>query len=122
MSTVMLVPTGAGVGLTTVLLGLERAFDTQGLDVIFYTPISQDRHTRHKTKTALEELTERKQNSHNQKIALSHAETLLSEGKKDQLLEEIIANYEEISGLAEIVIVQGLISQQRISLCCQVEL
>jgi len=110
MKTLMLVPTGVGVGLTTVTLGLERALDSYGIKALFFKPISQDRHIKQKGKTALEALTENKKISGLQQIGLSYAEKILSEGKKDQLLEEIIANFEYVAKNAEVIIVQGLIS------------
>lgn len=106
----MLVPTGVGVGLTTVILGLERALDTQGLKVHFFKPIAQDRHIRQKGKTVLESLTDNHTVDGVGQLSATYAEKLLSEGKKDQLLEEIIANYEKIAAESEVIIVHGLIS------------
>lgn len=110
MKTLMLVPTGVGVGLTTVILGLERALDAQGLKVHFFKPIAQDRHIRQKGKTVLESLTDNHTVDGVGQLSVEYAEKLLSEGKKDQLLEEIIANYEKIAAKSEIIIVHGLIS------------
>ncbi|MAZ39508.1 MAG: phosphate acetyltransferase [Legionellales bacterium] len=106
----MLVPTGVGVGLTTVALGLERAFDSQGIKTVFFKPIAQDRHIKQQTKTTLETLTDSEKAIQLKQVELSNAEKLLSEGKKDQLLEDIIANFETVARDAEVVIVQGLIS------------
>ena len=110
MKTLMLVPTGVGVGLTTVTLGLERAFDSQGIKALFFKPVAQDRHLKQKNQTVLETLTESEKAVQLKQVALSYAEKLLSEGKKDQLLEDIIANFEKVAKDAEVVIVQGLIS------------
>ncbi len=41
MKTLLLVPTEAGVGLTTICLGLLHALDQQGLRVAFCKPVGQ---------------------------------------------------------------------------------
>jgi phosphate acetyltransferase len=90
----MLVPTSLGVGLITISLGLERAIANQGIRVALFKPVAIE-------KTALTTLTG---------IVISRVEHLLSIGRLDELLEEIIAAYERISANVDVVVVQGLIS------------
>ena len=41
--TIMLVPISAGVGLTSVSLGVLRAMERKGVNVAFFKPIAQPR-------------------------------------------------------------------------------
>lgn len=41
--TIMLIPTSAGVGLTSVSMGVLRAMERKGVKVSFYKPIAQPR-------------------------------------------------------------------------------
>ncbi|MBJ4011286.1 AAA family ATPase, partial [Salmonella enterica subsp. enterica serovar Kentucky] len=41
--TIMLIPTSAGVGLTSVSMGVLRAMERKGVKVSFYKPICQPR-------------------------------------------------------------------------------
>ena len=41
--TIMLIPTSAGVGLTSVSMGVLRAMERKGVSVSFYKPIAQPR-------------------------------------------------------------------------------
>lgn len=41
--TIMLIPISAGVGLTSVSMGLLRAMERKGVSVSFYKPIAQPR-------------------------------------------------------------------------------
>lgn len=88
--TLMLVPTSLGVGLITVGLGLERAIANQGIRVALFKPITTD-------STAAG-------------ITIQRVENLLSNGRLDELLEDIVAAYEKISANVDVVLVQGLIS------------
>lgn len=88
--TLMLVPTSPGVGLISVAMGLERAIANQGIRVKLFKPITA----------------QAKQGG----IAIQRVESLLSEGRQDELLEEIIAAYEALSANVDVVVVQGLIS------------
>ncbi|MFT7683920.1 MAG: phosphate acetyltransferase, partial [Moritella dasanensis] len=39
----MLIPVGVGVGVTSVSLGMVRAFERNGLNVNFFKPVAQPR-------------------------------------------------------------------------------
>ena len=70
--TLMLVPTNVGVGLTSVVDGLMRAIENQGLRVLLYTPTIQ-----HQVRTDAPE--------DNMAISIKRLEALLSEGRSDEL-------------------------------------
>ena len=42
--TIMVVPVGAGVGLTSISLGVIRAMQRKGVRIAFFKPIAQPRH------------------------------------------------------------------------------
>lgn len=92
--TIMLIPTGTSVGLTSVSLGVIRAMERKGVRLSVFKPIAQPRsggdapdqtttivRASSSTTTAAEPL------------KMSHVESLLSSNQKDVLMEEIIANY-----------------------------
>jgi len=112
--TLLIVPTSIGVGLTTVALGLTRAFDTQGLRVNFFCPIAQ--HLADIPTTSPEPattlITNHAQIEPPPPIEIDRVERLLSEGRRDDLLEEVVAIYQFCSTDADILIIRGLISTQ----------
>lgn len=107
--TLFIAPTGRGAGLTSVSLGLVRALDRMGLRVHFLKPIAQpiddeegpERSTyfiRHTTSLIPPD-----------PIPLEQAQLLLSEGDQDQLMEEIVARYQEVAKDADVVVVEGMV-------------
>jgi phosphate acetyltransferase len=94
MRTLFLLPTSIGVGLSVVAEGLVRALDRQGIKACCYQPIS--RHP----------LSESKQHS------MVEVEQLIRQGKTDELLEQVLTYYGQISREVDIVIVQGITTEQ----------
>ncbi|MGO4999322.1 phosphate acetyltransferase [Oceanisphaera sp. W20_SRM_FM3] len=109
--TVMLIPVSGGVGATSVSLGMVRAMERNGVNVTFFKPVSQPR-TR---STVQDHSTAVVANGSNlvlpEPFALSYAESMISKGNLDVLLEEIVARVEnhvaEVG--AEVIVVEGLI-------------
>lgn len=110
--TLYITPSGSGVGLTSIALGLVRALDKQGVRVAFCKPIGQafqedtgpERSTHFvRATTSLQPATP---------IPLAQAERLISAGRMDELLERIIANYHLSTADADVVIVEGLVHAQ----------
>ncbi len=95
--TLLLVPTGVGVGLSTVSLGLERAFEEQGLRVKRFKPVEQNKKS-----------TQTKGGT----VSFQQVQQFLSEGSEDRLLEEILVNFNKICEDVDVVLVQGLIAFQ----------
>lgn len=92
----LLVPTGVGVGLSTVLLGLSRSFEEQGVRVKYFRPINQSKLISNDPFS----------------ISVPEAEKLLGSGHSDQLLEKILTNFHEIQTQADVVLIYGLIMLQ----------
>ena len=107
--TIILIPVSAGVGLTSVSLGLVHALQQKGANIAFMKPISQpssgedtiDRTTAIiRSSTALDT---------GEPIMLSEAESLIGQNQSDILLEKIVAQHQQLSVNNELVIVEGLI-------------
>ncbi|WP_297202590.1 phosphate acetyltransferase [uncultured Pluralibacter sp.] len=111
--TIMLIPTGTSVGLTSVSLGVIRAMERQGVRLSVFKPIAQPRtggDAPDQTTTIV------RANSHlpaAEPLKMSHVESLLSSNQKDVLMEEIIANYHANAKDAEVVLVEGLVPTRK---------
>ena len=101
-----LAPTGPGVGLTSVSIGLLHALDQLGTRVAFLEPISQagamgpDRST-YFASVGTDLRPPRP-------LPFKAAEELLRQGKEALLLEEVVSRYQQVARDADIVIVEGV--------------
>lgn len=107
--TLLIIPTSVAVGLTSVSLGLFRALDTQGVAVGFLKPIAQPRAGDTGPERSTHYLKTTSKITPPTPIDIKHAEKLLSIGRRDELMEEIVAKYEESSQNMDVVIVEGLV-------------
>uniref|UniRef100_UPI002148C0C7 phosphate acetyltransferase n=1 Tax=Endozoicomonas sp. SESOKO3 TaxID=2828744 RepID=UPI002148C0C7 len=109
MRTFFLAPTRYGVGLTSVSLGLVRALDTLGLRVKFFKPIAQ-LHTTDKGPERSTRLAQRiMDHEPPTPITTQKVENLLGDNKGDEIMEEIVALFDDASEGAEVVVVEGLV-------------
>ena len=100
-------PTGRGVGLTSTCLGLVRALDRVGRRVGFYKPIQQP---------GAEDGPERSNVfvraasdiDPPEPVGFRYAARLLREGRRGQLLEEIVERFQRAAEGTEVVVVEGL--------------
>jgi len=111
--TIMLIPTGTSVGLTSVSLGVIRAMERKGVRLSVFKPIAQPRaggDSPDQTTTII-----RKNSSIPAAVplAMSRVESLLGSNQQDVLMEEIIANYHENTKDAEVVLVEGLVPTRK---------
>ena len=101
--TIMLIPTGTSVGLTSVSLGVIRAMERKGVRLSVFKPIAQPRaggDAPDQTTTIV------RKNSNlpaAEPLKMSHVESLLSSNQKDVLMEEIIANYHANTSLPSLL-------------------
>ncbi len=111
--TIILIPISAGVGLTSVSLGLTHALEQKGAKVGFMKPISQpnsgedmiDRTTSIiRTSTTIET---------SEPFMLSVAESLIGQNQSDVVLEKIVENHQQLAKNNEIVVVEGLIPTRK---------
>ena len=104
----LLAPAGTGVGLTTVSLGLVNALDRRGVRVAFFKPVSQlaegisglERSTHFiRATTSLQPA---------DPIPVAIATKMISEGRLDELLGEVIAALHGSTATADVVVIEGL--------------
>src|SRR5450432_1913818 len=106
--TFYLVPSGGGVGLTSLALGLVRALDNRGIRVAFFKPIGQpvghdtgpERSTYFiRRLSALTPATP---------IPLEEAGRMILARRTDELLERVMRDFHASAGNADVVVVEGL--------------
>ncbi|MGK4330806.1 phosphate acetyltransferase [Lonsdalea quercina] len=111
--TIMLIPTGTSVGLTSVSLGVIRSMEQKGVRLSLFKPIAQPR----SEEQVLDQTTAiiRANSAINaaEPLQMSHVETLLSTNQQDVLLEEIIARFHENTQDADVVLVEGLVPTRK---------
>ncbi len=107
--TLLIVPTGHGVGLTSASLALVRALDRQGVRVGFCKPIAQQRagDTGPERSTTLVSLASALHPP--APLATERVEQLLAAGDDQQLMEEVVAGCQAVLDQAEVVVVEGLV-------------
>ena len=105
--TILVVPTGHGVGLTATSLGLVRALDRLGMPVSFAKPIAQPGQDGPERSTALIRLATRLDPP--EPIAAAQAEALLSVGAIDSLMEQVIALTTPLVSGPGVLVIEGLV-------------
>jgi phosphate acetyltransferase len=107
--TLLLAPTGHGVGLTATCLGLVHALRQRGVDVGFFKPLSQPRSRAQGVdrSTALIRLTTNLQPP--EPTAAEVVQRRLSEDALDQLMEDVVEASEPLVRGHEVVLVEGLV-------------
>ncbi|MBV8416358.1 MAG: phosphate acetyltransferase, partial [Verrucomicrobia bacterium] len=103
-----LAPAGTGAGLTTVSLGLVNALDSHGVRVAFFKPISQ----RTDSASGLERSTHFIRATTVLRpadpIPVATATKMISDGRLDELLEQVIAAFGNSTADADVVVIEGL--------------
>ncbi|MFP8965971.1 phosphate acetyltransferase [Pokkaliibacter sp. CJK22405] len=111
--TLMLVPTGLGVGLTTAALALFHAMDQQGLKVHFFKPIAQLHPGDEGPERSTQILASACKSPVAPPIGIRYVEGLLSEDRGDELLEEIVGKFEAYRPEdADVIIIEGMVPTQ----------
>ena len=112
--TFFIAPTALNSGLTSICLGLVRAFDNLGVRVSFFKPIAQSHfHNEADIDSSTDQsiqFIKAKSNLHPPNpISLKYAQTLVSQNNMGRLMEEIIGLYQQTITDADVVIVEGLV-------------
>ena len=109
MHTFFLSPTGFGVGLTSVSLGLIRALERNGLRVHFLKPIAQP----HRGDSGPERSTALISQAIGLQpplpLDLHDVEQRLGNGELDEVMEDIVSRYREAAQGADVVVVEGMV-------------
>ena len=122
MQTILLVPISRGIGVTSAALGLIRALDYNGVKAAFMKPFLQDD-------------TLDKQNSLDSSSALimhafglkppesinrQHVERMIGDGNLDDLMEQVVENYQSIGNDQDVIICEGLVPTTEASYASQI--
>jgi phosphate acetyltransferase len=122
MHTFFIAPTGFGVGLTSISLGLVGALERTGLKVGFFKPIAQP-HQGDMGPERSSELIARTHGLHSPKpLALTYVERMLGDGQLDELLEQILSLYHEAAADKDVVIVEGMVPTRQASYAARINL
>lgn len=120
MHTFFIAPTGFGVGLTSISLGLIRSLQQAGLRVGFYKPIAQP-HPGDLGPERSSELVARTHDLHAPApLPLAKVERMLGDGLLDELLEEIVSQYQKAAEDKDVVIVEGMVPTRQASYAARV--
>src|SRR6267154_2625860 len=95
--TIMLIPVGFDVGLSSVAVGMVRAFENHGLKVVLVKPISYAKER--ESSSSFDE--EKILSSFEKPLTIQFVEFLLSKGDQDKILEYVIGLYEASSNKGE---------------------
>lgn len=106
---IMLVPIGTGVGLTSISLGLVRAFEHHGVKVRFFKPIAQQRQHDNGPERSTTILGQSPTVNPLTPFDMDHAEALIRTDKIDVLMEQIIARVTQNTDDTETLVVEGLV-------------
>ena len=111
MKTILLVPTGEGVGLTSACLGLIYALECQGVKAGFVKPFSQEKSQDTDRTTAL--YRHLSQSETVEPIAYESLIQRFNLGETDELLEDAVRLHREIAKNHDLIIVEGLVPNSR---------
>lgn len=111
MKTILLVPTGESVGLSSACLGLIYAFECQGVKAGFLKPFSQENGTDQDRTTALYRHIFQSKTVE----PMSYAGVLaqINSGDRDVLLEQAVHLHRQIAQEHQLIIVEGLVPTAR---------
>ncbi|EGU45253.1 MULTISPECIES: phosphate acetyltransferase [Vibrio] len=111
--TIMLIPTSAGVGLTSASMGVLRAMERKGVKVSFYKPISQPRSGGDQPDLTSTIVGTNSDVKIGQPLAMSVAESLIGNDNMDELLETVVERYNQINKDADVTLIEGLVPTRK---------
>lgn len=111
--TIMLIPTGTSVGLTSVSLGVVRSMEQKGVQLSVFKPIAQPRICGNKDQTTEVLRSHSSITTIVEPLTMEYVESLLTSSKKDVLMEEIVARYHDHTKNAEVILIEGLVPTRK---------
>lgn len=111
--TIMLIPTGTSVGLTSVSLGVVRSMEQKGVQLSVFKPIAQPRVSGNKDQTTEVLRSHSSITTIVEPLTMEYVESLLTSSKKDILMEEIVARYHDHTKNAEVILIEGLVPTRK---------
>ncbi|MCQ3830345.1 phosphate acetyltransferase [Microbulbifer elongatus] len=107
--TIMLVPISTGVGITSVSLGALRALERDGISVSFYKPIAETVKNARNRERSNEILRRASNLKVPESFSMQQAESMIGHDDLADLLEEVLARFNENARKADVAIVEGLV-------------
>lgn len=107
--TIILIPISAGVGVTSVSLGLVHSLEQKGAKVGFLKPISQPSSGEDIIDRSTSIIRTSQTTEVGEPFMLSAAEALIGQNQTDVLLEKIVERHQQLAKNNEIVVIEGLI-------------
>ena len=107
--TIMLIPIGTSVGLTSVSLGVLRAMEQKGVRVSFFKPIAQPRRDDNQPDLTTSIIEANSDMKVALPLSMNKAESLIRTDQTDVLMEEIIARFKEATADADVALIEGLL-------------
>jgi phosphate acetyltransferase len=111
--TIMLIPVGAGVGLTSVSLGVLRAMERKGVRVSFFKPIAQPRSGGEQPDLTTTIIRANSDMEIAEPFTMARAEELLRNDQSDVLLEDIVARFKASTSQSEVALIEGLVPTRK---------
>lgn len=122
MQTILLVPTGRGIGLTSAGLGLLKALDYLGMKAGFMKPFLQD--DSHDSQHTLDSSSDLIRHAFGltppPSIPRERVERMMNSGSVDDLMEEVVTNFHQLEEDYNVVICEGLVPTEEVSYASQV--
>ncbi|HBS41235.1 MAG TPA: phosphate acetyltransferase [Oceanospirillales bacterium] len=106
MINILVAPTSAGSGLTTVSLGLVRALDAQGLKVGFVKAIAPDYEEEERSVTLARDVLQLQTPD---PLKLSEVQQQVSDGMLDRVLEDVVGKHAEVASDCDVMVIEGLL-------------
>ncbi len=111
--TIMLIPISAGVGLTSVSMGVLRAMERKGVKVSFYKPISQPRSGGDQPDLTSTIVAANSTIKIGESLPMSVVDNLISSDKMDELLETVVERYNQVNKESEVTLIEGLVPTRK---------
>ncbi|MCC6074776.1 phosphate acetyltransferase [Pseudomonas sp. GCM10022188] len=109
MHTLFLAPTGFGVGLTSISLGLIRALEHAGLKVGFFKPIAQPLPGDQGLERSSTLIQRTLGLASPEPLPLAQVDRQLASGELDLVLEDVVSRYQQAAAGKDVVIVEGML-------------
>jgi len=111
--TIMLIPTNAGVGLTSVSMGVLRAMERKGVKVSFYKPIAQPRDGGDQPDLTSTIVSFNSDMKIGDPTPMNQAEALIGAEKMDELLETVVERYNQVNKDSDVTLLEGLVPTRK---------
>jgi phosphate acetyltransferase len=107
MLNIFIAPTDLHSGLTSISLALLHALDQQGIKASFFKPVATfDREGQERSTRLVRQTTPL---TPPEPMALHEAQKLISDGKTDRLLEDLVSLHDKARNGSDVMIVEGLV-------------